>query len=466
MDIFANPMTFVDIETTGLSPVRDRVIEVAAIRVEKGKIVETYEQLINPEMILPNDITLLTGITNQTIEKAPRFFDIIDDLSRLMKDSLFVAHNARFDYGFIKHEYKRYEEHFFPKQLCTVKLFRVLVPGLSHYNLDSLISYFAIDIPHRHRALSDATALWEFIKKSQIQFSPSVIQHAVDTAMKRQILPTHIATYDIDKLPQTPGVYLLYGEDPTPLYIGKSIIIRDRVLSHFSDSIHSVKESKIAHQVRRIETIETPGELSALLLEATLVKQYQPLYNRQLRRKQKVLIAREIFKDKNYMSLDVSYVDFIDPDEVEHIISIFSSQRQTKEQLMQVAQEHKLCPKLLSLEMGKGACFWYQLGWCKGACIGKESVASYNLRFKIAFASYTFKRWPFEGPVVISEQSDSKYGGIVVDKWCVLGTLSEHEQFRDVTTQHYTFDKDTYRILARYIFSLKHQVSIKPYTHL
>ena len=461
MDITSQPLTFVDIETTGLNPVRDRIIEVAAIRVENGKVVETFEQLINPEILFPPEITLLTGISNEQVEQAPRFFDLKEDIKRLTKDSLFIAHNARFDYGFIRQEFRRYEETFTQKQLCTVKLFKALVPGLSHYNLDTLLSYFDISIQYRHRALSDAIALWEFIQKALLQYSPEVVEAAVNKAMKRQSLPTHITEEDIDALPERPGVYLMYGEDPTPLYIGKSISIRERVLSHFAESLRSPKEIKLAHQVRRIETRETPGELSALLLESSLVKIYQPHFNRQLRKVQKMMIAKEQAHDGEFLTLSLEQVDHIDVEMIPSILSVFRSNKQAKERLLELAKEHSLCPKLLGLENSSHGCFWQELGWCKGACVGKESVASYNLRFKTAFASFSFKQWPFPGPVVISEEGESTSGAIVVDKWCVLGTMEDQEMIPTFSPEEYLFDVDTYKILARYIFSTKHQMHIK-----
>lgn len=464
--LFSSPLTFIDIETTGLSPIRDRIIEVAAIRVENGKVVETFEQLINPEVLLPTDITLLTGITNDQIKHAPRFFDIKDELKRLTKDSLFIAHNARFDYGFMKHEFKRYDESFSPKQLCTVKLFRALVPHLPHYNLDSLLTYFGIETEYRHRALSDAKALWEFIQRASQSFSEKTIAQALAVAMKRQALPTHLLERDIEALPQAPGVYLMYGDDPSPLYVGKSITIRDRVLSHFSESINSSKEMKLAHQVRRIETIETSGELSALLLESALVKKYQPLYNRQLRKLHKMLIAQEVQKEGEFLKVNLTSVDYIDPDMLPTIVSVFKSQKQAKNQLLEIAKEHTLCPKLLGLETGKGGCFWERLGWCKGACVGKEKVASYNLRFVTAFSKLKYKRWPFEGPIVIKEETEDRHGGIVVDKWCVLGTIENERELPTPTPEAYVFELDTYKILVRHLFSTKHTPNIQPYPHL
>lgn len=139
MSLLEGPLVFVDIETNGLNHVRGRVIEVAAIRVESGKVVRKFNSLIDPETELPYFITNLTGITTNDVKGAPTFHEIADELHEIIDGAIFVAHNVRFDYSFLKQEFKRLNRSFLPKQLCTVKLSRVLYPHERSHKLQSLI---------------------------------------------------------------------------------------------------------------------------------------------------------------------------------------------------------------------------------------------------------------------------------------------------------------------------------------
>jgi DNA polymerase-3 subunit epsilon len=132
MSILEGPLVFVDIETNGLSHSRGRVIEVAAIRVENGLEVGRFNSVIDPQADIPYFISQLTGISRQDVATAPTFRDIGDELAEVMDGALFVAHNVRFDYSFLKHEFKRLNQKFTPKQLCTVRLSRALYPDPSH----------------------------------------------------------------------------------------------------------------------------------------------------------------------------------------------------------------------------------------------------------------------------------------------------------------------------------------------
>ena len=150
--IFSTPLVFVDIETNGLNHIRGRVIEVAAIRVENGKVTDTFRSLIDPETELPFYITNLTGITTNDLKGAPTFDQIAEDLRAVLKDAIFVAHNVRFDYSFLKQEFGRLGLSFLPKQLCTVKLSRALYPHVKGHKLGDIITRHNFSFAARHRA--------------------------------------------------------------------------------------------------------------------------------------------------------------------------------------------------------------------------------------------------------------------------------------------------------------------------
>src|SRR5690606_34991904 len=106
-ELFKSPLAIVDVETTGTSYKNGGVIDIGILRVENGQVVQTMQQLINPGAQIPAFVTQLTGITNDDLEGAPMFADVATDVYELLEDCIFVAHNVRFDYAFIKEELLR-----------------------------------------------------------------------------------------------------------------------------------------------------------------------------------------------------------------------------------------------------------------------------------------------------------------------------------------------------------------------
>ena len=284
-------IAFVDIETTGLRASSDRIIEIGILRVEENKLVKTFQSFVNPQTYLPKEITMLTGITAQDIEDAPTFRSIKDEITDILKDCTFVAHNVRFDYAFLKHELLREQIRFSAKQFCTVRLSRQLFPHWPRHNLDTLIKECNITCENRHRAYDDAQVLYQFYQQLLQTMPHDELEQALAKTMKKPSLPLHLPMEMIDTLPEKPGVYIFYGADDQkeqtatesrtkfdtkniiPLYVGKSVNIKNRVQSHFSADISSPTEMKIAQQIKSIETVTTAGELGALLLESGLLHQ-------------------------------------------------------------------------------------------------------------------------------------------------------------------------------------------------
>lgn len=297
-------LSFVDVETTGMSSRYGRIIEIGIIRVEDHQIVDEYSTLINPNTHIDPFITTLTGITLEQLQDAPSFYAVKDRIKKLLLDTVFVAHNVLFDYSFIKHEFERLEESFSAKYCCSVKLSRNLYPRFKHHSLDALIKRFNLACQNRHRALDDARVIWDFYQLSFKRFGEEKLAGAFSKAFKRSSRPINITEEILDSLPESSGVYIFYNKDDAPLYIGKSKNIRTRVLSHFSSSKKISLDMKIAQDISRIEVIETAGELGALLLEATLIKKVQPLYNRQLRYASKLLALRKVTTPK-YHSVEI-----------------------------------------------------------------------------------------------------------------------------------------------------------------
>lgn len=463
MQKLPNPLAFVDIETTGIRLSKDRIIEIGIVRVENNTVVAKYQTLLNPYLYLPPTIQMLTGITADMLENAPTFSDIKNQIKELLDGCIIVAHNARFDYGFIKREFKNCQMAFTAKQLCTVRLSRYLFPKQPRHNLDSIIERFNIPCAKRHRAFDDAQVLWEFFQKLQTQLNPDVFLQACNHALKRPSLPLNLSESLLDALPECPGVYIFYGKEAAPLYVGKSINIKERVLSHFSQNHLSSTEMKISQQIVHIESIPHNGELGALLAESALIKKLQPLYNRRLRHCSKVLALQQTTNEQGYYTITTTPITQITPEYLPTLIVLCKSKKQATNYLLALAKEYELCQKLLGVEHTTTACFGYRLGSCKGACQGKEAAVGYNMRFIEATVKMKIKPWPFAGPIAITEEHvyTGKKDVFLIDQWCYLGKItSDDMDSLDETREEAIFDMDVYKILQQYMRSPKYRQNI------
>lgn len=461
--LFDYPLAIIDVETTGMSHLHGGVIDVGLIRVEHGQVVHTYQQLINPGSPIPAFITQLTGITNDELESAPSFADIATELRGLIDGCIFVAHNARFDYAFIKEEFRRCGIKFNPKTFCTVKLSRALYPQHRHHKLDALIERFNIPVEARHRAFGDAQATWEALQHMINQGSPQSLEYNVKQQLRQPTLPPQIAKPVIDQLPDGPGVYRFYNASGGLLYVGKSINIKTRILSHFSDDVRSAKELKLASEVADIQTQSTAGELGALLLESQLIKSQMPIYNQQLRRKTELVLAIQQTSDQGYPIITTQRHQAIDPTKLDQVMAVFRSEREAKEVLTGLAKKYRLCQKLMGLERGSGPCFYYHLKQCDGACIGKELPISYQLKLDQAFTKLRLSRWEFDGPILVTETASdgSAADQFVLNQWCLVGVMHQQDQAFTWQANDQSFDLDTYKILRSYLAKVANHRTIQ-----
>lgn len=449
--MFDSPIVFVDLETTGANPARDRVIEVGIVRVSGGEIEYEWSTLVDPGAPIPPLIQGFTGITDAMVRGAPRFADIADEVLARLEGSLFVAHNARFDYGFLKNEFKRLERAFQPRVLCTVKLSRALYPEHHRHGLDALIARHGLACEARHRALGDARVLWDFVRRVQAEKPPEAIGAALKKAMKSPSLPSGLEATAVDAVPEAPGVYLFRGENALPLYIGKGVNMRARVQSHFAADYGSGRAMRLARETKRIEWIETAGELGALLLEARLIKERQPIHNRRLRKNEELCAFRLV--EGGEVALERVPLAGVAPEEIGELYGQFKSKREAHNTLRALAAEHGLCLKRLGLEQGKGPCFNHQIGRCKGLCVGRESRGRHDLRLKTALAVLKLRAWPFPGRIAVRERSEdgARCEWHLFEHWCHLGTAKSEAELHEAAQTRFdaAFDLDTYRILRR-----------------
>lgn len=443
-------LSFVDVETTGTSATGDRIIDIGIVRVEEGKIVEEFESLVNPLTHLSPFISQMTSITPEMLYRAPTFEEIKSKVYDMLDGTTFVAHNAQFDYAFIKQEFARLETKFSSKMLCTVRLSRLLFPEYKHHNLDALVERFNLPMEKRHRAFPDAKALYFFLDKVRQVFPEDKLSMTVKSLVKKSRIPTAIDFKLIKNLPNQPGVYIFYDAEGTVLYVGKSTHLKDRVMSHFS-AFHSIStDLKLATQAADLEIIRTGGDLSACLLEAELIKKMQPIFNRQLREAREcvALIKKE---DTNYHTIELKRIRLPITGDSGRIVSLYPSMKKAKETIHEILKEKHICPIVSGLEKGPGPCFNFQIGKCDGACTGKESALKHNLKLIEALGNYFIPKWPFDGEIAIREESEDVSELIHINNWMHVGTTLVSQGDAVFKKKENVIYTDTVKILKKFL---------------
>lgn len=444
----------VDIETNGGSGERGRVIEVAAIKVIDGKIVDSYQTLVNPGSSVPRWITSLTGIHTSDLVDAPYFADIAHQLYTFIEGSVFVAHSVLFDYSFLKREFNASGYQFTPKLFCTVKMSRALFPEHKGHSLQKIIERHNLAPEARHRAYDDAKVLYEYIKIAIATKGREAFEQNVALQLKTKSLPPNVDENIILNLPSTAGIYIFEDDAGLPLYVGKSVDIRSRVRSHFANATAIAKEMRMSLQSHNVTYIQTETEIEALLLESSKVKELQPIFNRKLRRKKTQHILVKSTDSQGYLTFKIESADLSAYSNLENVYGVFTNKNQAKAKLEEIARTYQLCPKLLGLEKSTGACFRRQLGLCRGACTGEETPQSYNARVEMALERTKLEAWPYKGKISFPISSTRH---LLLDQWVP-------QQIYDQTTDTFTlldnsFDLDTYKIIRSFIRTHKPPIS-------
>ena len=445
----AGEVACVDLETTGGNALRDRVMEAGIVLMSGGRVVEEYSTLVNPGVRIPYAIQQFTGITEAMVADAPPFAEVCDDIFKRLEGRLFVAHNARFDYGFLRGEFRRLGRRFRAPVLCTVRLSRALTPGERGHNLDAVMARYGIECAARHRALGDAQVLAELLRIAADRRPPAELDAIVASLMQAPRLPPQLDAGLVDELPEGPGVYLFHGEGDALLYVGKAKNIQSRVLGHFAADQRSRRAAELSRQVRRIEWISTAGEFGALVAEARLIKERRPLLNRR-QRESPTLWTIRLGEQADSPRASVEELDPESDTGGNH--GMFRSRGDANRALAGIVRDRGLCAKQLGLEAGEGSCVAYQLGHCRGACLGKEPALVHAIRVRLAFSRLKRRDWPFEGPIGIRERDWSGAEEVqVFDRWCYLGTVQGAVEPEGFQWRPEKFDPDIYRILLGYL---------------
>jgi DNA polymerase III subunit epsilon len=373
----------VDIETTGGYADNHRITEIAIYHHDGMQITEVFHTLVNPGRNIPYYITGLTGITTEMVLAAPDFKTIAPEIFNRLEGKVFVAHNAHFDYSFLKKEFEQAGLNWQARKLCTVRLSRKIIPGLRSYSLGSLAESLGIKIPNRHRAGGDAEATTKIFDLLLQRDRDGYILKALKRNSGEAILPPNLAKDEFDKLPAKPGVYYFHDARGNVIYVGKAINIKKRIAGHFTGDAREWSRSRIRNEIHHVSYELTGNELIALILESQEIRRLWPKYNQA----QKYRVEEwGIFdyEDRNgYMRFSVNMVT-----RGSRPLIRFSSKGDTWNFLWEKVHDFDLCPKLSGLQVSKGLCFEHQNGECHGYFFGIESPKKYNKRAEKAFRSF------------------------------------------------------------------------------
>ena len=445
----------IDLETTGGRYLRDRITEVAIVLHDGEKIISTFETLVNPQCYIPYGITQLTGITQEMVNDAPKFYEVARAIVELTEGAVFVAHNVRFDYSFLREEFARLGYTYTRKQLCTVRLSRKTFPGLPSYSLGAITSHLNIRIENRHRALGDALATATLLERILGEgSSKDEVKTMINLGIRESLLPKNFSLEKIHALPETCGVYYFHDAKGDVVYVGKSINIKKRVADHFADKTQ--KAGKLQQAVHDLSFELTGSELVALLLESHEIKRLRPPVNRAQRQRRFPHVVHTWTDEAGYTRFGLEHTTARERKKLQ-VISEFPSMGRAKNRLKRVLEAYELCARLSGIQNGRGACFEFHLKKCRGACVGQEPADVYNARagealetLKTVFDDNFFiidhGRTPDERSVILVE--DGQYRGY--GYFCPEDFSGDADDLRDLLT-YCDGNPETTRIIQQYL---------------
>ncbi len=373
----------IDIETTGGKYNEEGITEIAIYRFDGHQVVDQFISLVNPERPIQAFVVNLTGINNEMLRNAPKFYEVAKRIVEITEECIIVAHNAQFDYRILSLEFERLGYPFDRMTLCTVALSQELLPGHTSYSLGKLAKALGIPVTDRHRASGDAMATVKLFKMLLTKDTEKKIIQASVRAFPKKNMDKKLKDI-ITEVPSVCGVYYMHNVNGTIIYIGKSKNIKKRLTQHFTSD--NRKSKKIQDDIVAVTYEETGSELIALLKENDEIKRNKPFFNRALRRtKYKVQLTQ--FLDKE------GYINFKTEkaDGRKKGITTYSSMASAKSHLEKITDSYTLCQNKTGLTKSKGNCFGYTIKKCEGACIKKEEPNLYNKRAQNFINTYSYE---------------------------------------------------------------------------
>lgn len=429
---FACDWAIVDLETTGGDLLNDRITEIGIIFCDVDGRVERFSTLVNPGRPIPRFIQSLTGINDAMVADAPSFAMLADELLARLQERLFIAHNARFDYGVLGNEFRRLGLPFRSDVLCTVRLSRRLYPQYQRHSLDQLIARHQLQMPQRHRALADADALCQFLQLSRQALGDEVVQLAAEELLGGPALFPYINREEYDALPASAGVLRLYDENDGLLYLTASDNLQRHALDYLSPK--RVKSSKftqqLAPQIRRIGFSETPDLFGARLQALDEQETLRPQYRR-TGLGTGVLYALRCHQLPDGMQLICPASG--DEDVNTPLFGLFRTRQEMKQAALALCETYQLCPQTYSTN-GK-----YPATRCRMTsgrpCYCRRpqnaaQIADHNQRLQAGLAVLRTRYWPYAGAVAVCATAPlgDKTIEYVFDNWRYLGWRYAGEQ--------------------------------------
>lgn len=460
-------LALIDLETTGLSPATDRITEIGLVLMDEGRVVHCWSSLVNPEQPVAPEIQWLTGLNNEQLARSPVFGEVWSHLEPLLRNRILVAHNARFDHGFLKAELRRLGQRHFTEVLCTARLSRRLSGHGQGHGLDAISLRHGLEhraktlaIAHasdcnrtqRHSALGDALRVAAFVQTLNEQQEASRLQAEILALLRRPACPPNLDPVVLESLPEEPGVYVFRGERGQALYVGKAKNLSERIRGHFHADSRLATDARLSAETHDIETRVTADEFTALVLESQWVKALSPLHNRQLRNRPGVRFihlpqphgAPRLLSLGDLLKYGPSPSTW--PSE---LFGPFPSPTAARSALGHLGRIHCLCDAGIGLwhrgrEGAPAPCFSRQIGRCRGLCMGEESPVSHHHRLRTALQPLWLPPWPCDGPWTYqaARRGDSIQQALHFEDWCALCPDHGHRQ---------AFDPDLYRMLRRHM---------------
>jgi DNA polymerase-3 subunit epsilon len=391
VSIWESPFLVVDVETNGSDPLKNRITEIACLKVQGGEIIEEYSSLVNPHQFIPPFISQMTGITNEMAFKAPEAKVVVPHLKRLMPDdkTIFVAHNVKFDWSFVRHTFMRENESLDElNQLCTYKLARKLLPNDMKKNVGALATFFNINMKNRHRAFDDAKAtaliLLELLEIAESEHGINSLHELLSFQNKRNNVykfskPNYQKVEQkLKTLPDSPGVYYYKDRDGEIIYIGKAKSLKRRVNSYFNgkDNLSS-RTAELLKTFESIDWVETESELHALVLESKEIKKVKPKFNVADKKYTKFPFL-SITTTNPYPKLVMAYSHLNNGDE---FYGPFRNYTMVEEICKIIDKNFRMrkCDEDLKPSVDFPGCIYFQMNRCSSPCNLKQSQEDYLL---------------------------------------------------------------------------------------
>ncbi len=430
----ARRLAFVDVETTGLSPAVDRIAEIGVVTVE-GDCIDRWTTLVRTRSRRESERS--ASVSSAELDDAPAFRDIAATLAARLSGCLLIAHNARFDYAFLRAEFERAGIVFDAEVVCTVMLSRELYPHEPRHDLDSLASRHQLDAGTRHRALPDADLVCQWWQAIHSRWPPAVIDQKIARLLEGPLLPAHLDASLIDRMPESSGVYALHADYERDLMIAAATNLKRAVVNYFCIDHASARALEYSHRITDITWRVTGGVLGARLHAAALKAAHgggQAEYTWK-------------FAPDAVPSVSIARLEDGVGGTTGECFGWFATRRKASNALVRFSQRHRLCHVLLGVSgLAKDRCQACPVDQPVAACVGRVACKKQLMRVYAALDEQRRPRWPHRGPVGIRERSELH----VVDEWSFLGTARNETDVYDLLEDRARgFDPRLYALLDR-----------------